>query len=87
MSEATEIEVDGVPVQGVPVSVEMSTERWSEFHLSDGSVLRAKVSILSAHRILGAYDASGNPAYAIQGGMTTGVVFAQPENQKPRSSK
>ena len=45
------------------LQVEESQERWSEFTLSDGTVVRAKVTMASAIRADGQYDASGNPLY------------------------
>jgi hypothetical protein len=49
--------------EGVQVQVEESTERWSEFTLEDGTVIRAKASIASCVRVDGQYDPLGNPLY------------------------
>ena len=53
----------GEKAEAVEVQVDESTERWSEFQLQDGTVIRVKATILSAARIEGQYDATGNPAY------------------------
>ena len=53
----------GGTAQGVEVQVEESSERWSEFTLADGTVIRAKVTITSAIRVDGHYDPLGNPVY------------------------
>ena len=52
-------------VEGTELQVEQSNERWSEFTLSDGTQVRAKLSIASAIRVDGQYDELGNPIYAI----------------------
>ena len=49
--------------EGVEVQVEESTERWSEFKLQDGTILRIKTTIISAIRVDGQYDSQGNPMY------------------------
>jgi hypothetical protein len=52
-------------VDGMEVPVEESTERWSEFKLEDGSVLRVKITVVSAVRLTGQYDPQGNPMYVL----------------------
>ena len=46
----------GEPKEGVEVQIEESTERWSEFKFEDGTVIRAKLTIMSAVRVEGEYD-------------------------------
>jgi len=53
----------GETKEGVEVQIEESTERWSEFKFEDGTVLRAKIAIMSAVRVAGEYDPLGNPMY------------------------
>jgi hypothetical protein len=53
----------GEKAEAVEVQVEESTERWSEFTLQDGTIMRVKATILSAARIDGQYDQAGNPMY------------------------
>jgi hypothetical protein len=55
----------GEKAEAVEVQVEESTERWSDFQLQDGTMLRAKATILSAARVEGQYDQLGNPMYQI----------------------
>jgi hypothetical protein len=55
----------GGNVEAVEVQVEESTERWSEFQLQDGAVVRVKATILSAARMDGQYDQLGNPMYQV----------------------
>jgi hypothetical protein len=51
--------------EGVEVQVEESTERWSEFKLQDGAVIRLKATVTSAVRVDGQYDQQGNPMYVV----------------------
>jgi hypothetical protein len=53
----------GARAEGVEVQVDESTERWSEFKLQDGTILRVKATVLSAVRVDGEYDPAGNPIY------------------------
>lgn len=62
--------IDGV-VDAVEVPVTEATERWTEIHLSDGTVIRTKPVILSVmrienHRIENHYDPEGNPMYQVK---------------------
>ena len=75
----------GQPPKDVePVSVTSSQENWNEYLLSDGSVLKTKTVLTEAFRVIGEYDAEGNPSYVIrQGGIL--VVNAPEELRKPQS--
>ena len=59
---------------GTQVNVMESTERWSEFRLEDGTVLRGKLVIIGAVRLDGKFDPQGNPQYAMQSGATISIV-------------
>ncbi|HZL25528.1 MAG TPA: hypothetical protein VFC39_03260 [Acidobacteriaceae bacterium] len=61
-------------VDAYEVDIMESTERWTEVHLEDGSILRFKPSILSALRINGEYDPEGNPVYVLKAGPMTATV-------------
>jgi hypothetical protein len=65
---------DGKVVEGVEVQILESTEKWSEFTLEDGSILRAKVNMMSYLRPDGQYDPDGNPAYLGKAQITTAIV-------------
>ncbi|HKT11680.1 MAG TPA: hypothetical protein VJW77_07625 [Terriglobia bacterium] len=73
-------------LEGTKVTIEESTERWSEIKLDDGSVLRVKPAIVSVIRIDGQYDPEGNPLYAIQGGHVMAVQSA-PDHLKKDATK
>jgi hypothetical protein len=52
-------------VEGFDVPVEESNERWSEFKLEDGTVLKVKMTVVSAVRVEGQFDPQGNPTYVM----------------------
>ncbi len=68
-----------VMVDGSEITVTESTERWTELHLEDGTVMRIKPNVISAIRIAGRFDNEGNPMYAIKGGQTV-VIISMPEH-------
>ncbi len=78
---ATKITVPagGGTAQGVEVAVSESTERWSEFKLEDGTVLRAKMTLTSAIRVDNQYDPEGNPVYVIKGLPVMAVISVAQE--------
>jgi hypothetical protein len=65
----------GAMADGVEVTVDESTERWSEYKFSDGSILRGKLTVTSAVRIEGQFDPQGHPMYAIN--MTPALLIAE----------
>jgi hypothetical protein len=66
---------DGKIVEGTEVPVAESTERWSEFTLEDGTVVRAKQSLTSCIRVDGQYDDEGRPVYVARGAPIVAVSF------------
>jgi hypothetical protein len=73
----------GEMADGQEVDVDESSEKWSEYRLSDGTVLRGKMTIIGATRIEGQFDPQGNPMYAMN--MTpTVVILSSPDNLKQR---
>jgi hypothetical protein len=65
----------GQMADGVEVNVDESTEKWSEYKLSDGTLLKGKMTVISAVRIEGQFDPQGNPMYAIN--MTPAMVIVE----------
>jgi hypothetical protein len=63
----TKVPIQGTneTVDGVEVPVEESNERWSEFKLEDGTVLKIKMTVISAVRVEGQFDQAGNPIYVL----------------------
>ena len=74
----------GEIVDGSEVPITESTERWTELHLEDGSVLRVKPNVLSAIRIDGKFDPDGNPMYALKTSQTM-MVASAPEHLRKNS--
>jgi len=65
-------------VDGMEVPISEGAERWSEFTLEDGTIIRAKVNIISVVRVNNEHDASGNPVYVINAAPVIGVVHTPP---------
>lgn len=61
-------------VDAVDVPVSESHEKWSEFTLEDGTVIRMKISVVSAARVKGEYDENGQPVYVMSLASTIGVA-------------
>jgi hypothetical protein len=49
-----------------PVDIVSSKDGWSEFTLTDGTVIRAKATILDVKKMVGQYNADGEPVYILQ---------------------
>ena len=71
--------------EGMEVQVAESNERWSEFTLEDGAVIRAKMTMASAVRVEGQYDAVGNPLYVVNLAPIMNIVSA-PEKYRRKQS-
>ena len=72
----------GGTAEGIEVQVEESTERWCEFTLQDGTIMRAKVIIISAVRVDGEYDQFGNPMYQTNLAPVLNIVSVRDEFRK-----
>jgi len=48
------------------VDVVSSKEGWSEFNLSDGTTIRLKSVLLEVKKMVGQYNADGDPIYLMQ---------------------
>jgi hypothetical protein len=70
------------PKEGILVGVSESTEKWSEFTLEDGTVMRIKPNVVGAIRIEGEYDPAGNPAYILQAQPTVLIVSSEEKLKK-----
>jgi hypothetical protein len=76
---------NGQQVSGVEVQTVESTERWSEFTLEDGTVLRLKLVVSAFIRADGHFDADGNPVYAIRGGPAMNYISVRDEYKRKAS--
>ena len=48
------------------VDIESSKDGWSEYTLADGTVIRAKAVVLDVKKMVGQYNADGEPIYELQ---------------------
>jgi hypothetical protein len=64
----------GQNVEAIDVPIEESNERWSEIILQDGTVFKAKITIVSIARIPDAFDQAGNPVYVVNATPTFAIA-------------
>lgn len=79
-----QIVAGGPMVDGVDVPVDESNEKWSEYTLQDGTVLRLKQVLTEVVRTEG-YDSEGNPVYVIKAQPVLSIV-AVADNLKRKTS-
>ena len=70
---------DGNLRDAVDIGINESSEKWSEFTLEDGTILRAKIVLLGAGRIDGEWDQEGNPVYVIKSHQVVTIVESPAE--------
>jgi hypothetical protein len=70
---------NGPETEVIDVPIQSSDEKWSEFTLEDGTIIRAKVSLLGAIRVPNVFGQDGNPVYAFKHSMTTSIVKVMPD--------
>ena len=80
MSDKVTINFNGRQVEALPVEVNQTSERWNEYFLEDGSVLKMKLVLKKVFKVEGEYDAEGNPVYVMQS--TNVTTVSAPENLK-----
>ena len=73
MENKVSINFGGRQVEATPVEAQQSAERWNEYLLEDGSVLKMKLVLKKVLRVDGEYDAEGNPVYIMQSTNVTSV--------------
>ena len=71
------------PKDAVSVDVTDSKEPWSEYSLSDGTLLKIKLVLTEVWKIDNEYDADGNPAYVCKLSNVTNAIA--PEALKRKS--
>jgi hypothetical protein len=49
-----------------PVDIVSSKDGWSEFQLADGTLVRAKATLLDVKKMVGQFNADGDPVYELQ---------------------
>lgn len=65
---------DGKEHETTPVEVSESTERWSDYTLEDGTKVKIKPVLISIDRVVGEFDALGNPVYVVSAQPVMAVV-------------
>jgi hypothetical protein len=76
---------DGRQGQGVEVPLVNANEKWSEYTLEDGTVLRAKINLISVVRVENEFDAQGIPLYQVNAQPALAFVEV-PEGLKRKTS-
>ncbi len=79
------INFGGREVAAVPVDVNQTSERWNEYFLEDGTVLKMKLVLKKVYRVDGEFDAEGNPVYVMQS--TNVTTVSSPGNIKKNKDK
>ena len=60
------VKIGGREVEAVLVEANQATERWNEYLLEDGSVLKIKLVLKKVFRVLNQHDPNGNPIYLVE---------------------
>ncbi|MGB7913497.1 MAG: hypothetical protein WCF59_14875 [Desulfobaccales bacterium] len=81
MDRRTKVNYRGNEVDAIEVDYE-SKEVWSEYKLSDGTVIRLKPVATNIIKVLNEYDDSGKPIYLVQSSNVLGV-FLPPKKGGP----
>jgi hypothetical protein len=63
----------GLPPDSIEVSIDEAKENWSEYKLSDGTLLRARPVITSVFHVKGQYSPDGEPIYLVRSQLVIAV--------------
>jgi hypothetical protein len=77
------IDPSGKEVDAVDVPITDSTERWNDYTLEDGTVVRSKLVAMGIARIDDQFDVDGNPIYLFKGSITQ-VLVSVPDKLKKK---
>ncbi len=75
------INFNGQQVDAESVDATQSNERWNEYLLDDGTLLKIKAVLTNVYRVDGQYDGEGNPIYVIQ---STNVISVNAQEELRR---
>ena len=73
-SNKVKIQYAGREVEATPVEVNQAGEKWNEYLLEDGTVLKMKLILKKILRVENEFDAEGNPVYVMQTTNVTSVT-------------
>ncbi|MBI3995601.1 MAG: hypothetical protein HY349_06470 [Nitrospirae bacterium] len=83
MSNKQRLNLGGEEVWGDLVPVQQVQEGWSQYLLTDGSIVKMKIVVTDVFRVDNKYDAEGNPIYYVK---STNVVSVNaPEELKRKA--
>ncbi len=71
------IQYGGHQVDATLIDVNQTSERWNEYFLEDGSVLKMKLVLTKVYRVDEQYDGDGNPVYVMQSTNVTAINCPQ----------
>ena len=80
MSDKIRITYAGEEVMATPVEVSQSGERWNEYLLDDGTLIKMKPVATAVLRVEGKFDEDGNPVYLVKS--TNVMSVRSPDNLK-----
>jgi hypothetical protein len=72
------------PVEGFEVPIESANEKWNEYVLEDGTVIRAKMSAFSFIRIDNQWDQENNPQFAMRSN-NQHIIVSAPDKYKRKT--
>ena len=84
--EKVTINYGGRQVEATPVEINQTSERWNEYFLEDGSILKMKLILKKVFKIDGEYDNEGNPIYVMQS-TNVSSISAPKHLRKPGASE
>ena len=73
-SHKIKIQYAGREADALPMEVNQSSEKWNEYLLEDGTVLKMKLILKKILRVENEFDAEGNPVYVMQTTNVTAVT-------------
>jgi len=79
--------ISGRLVEAVQVDFEAVAEPSTTYTLSDGSVLKIRVTVKNAMRLEGEFDNGGNPVYVVTTDATMRVVKSKIHGEPTNSSE
>ncbi|MFA6600827.1 MAG: hypothetical protein WCU74_07450 [Candidatus Omnitrophota bacterium] len=79
------INFGGRQVEAAPVDVNQSSEKWNEYLLEDGTVLKMKLILKKVLRVDNEFDGEGNPVYVMQS-TNVNTITAPKHLKKPPST-
>ena len=83
MAQRVKINFNGQQVDAQLVEVTQGGERWNEYLLEDGTIMKVKLVLTNVYRAEGQYDAEGNPIYIVQSTNVLSVNAPEELRRKP----